>query len=296
MVTWRGRAHITGCLDALAAQVRPHRTVVVDNASGDGTAELIAAHPSRPEVLRLPENAGYAGGLAAALPGVDTEFVAWLNDDTAPDPKWLAELEDALDADPRIGAASARLESADGVPISVGTRLTRLGYGADITGDEPVFGFCGGAVLLRTNALRAVDGVPGEFFCYYEDTDTAFRLRLAGWAVVAVPGAHVPHAHGASTGHGSRQFHLWNERNRLAMLIRCAPARIALRELARFAAITALLPIRRRKPEGLNFDVRLRLRVLGEVTGRFGALIGQRRRIGRSATVARGAIWRNFAG
>jgi GT2 family glycosyltransferase len=295
VVTWRGRAHITGCLDALAAQVRPHRTVVVDNASDDGTAELIAAHPSRPEVLRLDANTGYAGGLAAALPGVDTEFVAWLNDDAAPDPKWLAELEDALDADRRIGAASARLESPDGVPISVGTRLTRLGYGADITGDGPVFGFCGGAALLRTNALRAIGGVPGEFFCYYEDTDTAFRLRLSGWSVVAVPAARVPHAHGASTGHGSRQFHLWNERNRLAMLIRCAPALVAARELARFAMITALLPIKR-KPEGLNFDVRLRLRVLHEVTGRFRALIGQRRKIGRTATVARGAIWRNFAG
>ena len=299
VVTWRGRAHITACLDALAAQVRPHRTVVVDNASEDGTAELIAAHPSRPEILRLATNTGYAGGLAAALPGVDTEFVAWLNDDTAPDPKWLAELEDALDADPRIGAAGARLESPDGVPISVGTRLTRLGYGADITTDitgaEPVFGFCGGAALLRMNALRAIGGVPAEFFCYYEDTDTAFRLRLNGWDVVAVPDARVPHAHGASTDHGSRQFHLWNERNRLAMLIRCAPARVAVREIARFAAITALLPTRR-KPRGLNFDIGLRLRVLGEVTGRFGALIGQRRKIGRSATVARGAIWRNFAG
>jgi GT2 family glycosyltransferase len=294
VVTWRGRAHITRCLDALAEQDRPHRTFVVDNASDDGTAELIAAHPSRPEVLRLPENTGYAGGLAAALPRVDTEFVAWLNDDAVPDPRWLAELEDALNADPRIGAASARLESPNGMPISVGTRLTRLGYGADVT-EEPVFGFCGGAALLRTSALNLAGGVPAEFFCYYEDTDTAFRLRLAGWTIVAAPKARASHVHGASAAHGSRDFHRWNERNRLLMLIRCAPAPVAIRELARFAVITALLPARPAQ-EGLNFDVRLRVRVLGEVIGRFGALIGQRRKIGRSATVARGAVWRLFAG
>jgi GT2 family glycosyltransferase len=294
VVTWRGRAHLTRCLDALAAQVRPHRTVIVDNASDDGTAELIAAHPSRPEVIRLPENAGYAGGLAAVHSG--TEFVAWLNDDAAPDPHWLAELEDALDADRRVGAASARLETEDGVPTSFGVRLTRLGYGADVTEPGEVFGFCGGAALLRTSALTAVGGVPGEFFCYYEDTDTSFRLRLAGWMIVSVPAARVTHLHGASSVHGSQVFHLWNERNRLLMLIRCAPVRVAVRELARFAAITVLVPLRGRPPEGANFDVRLRLRVLGEVIGRFRALIGQRRRIGRNATVARGALWRTFAG
>ena len=269
---------------------------MVDNASDDGTAELIAAHPSGPEVLRLPANAGYAGGLAAARRRVDTEFVAWLNDDATPDPGWLAALEDALDADPRVGAASARLESPDGEPTSAGTRLTRLGYGADTLEPGAVFGFCGGAALLRTTALRASGGVPGEFFCYYEDTDTSWRLRLAGWMIVAVPTARVTHVLGASTRPGSRRFHLWNERNRLLMLIRCAPARVAIRELARFAAITALLPIRRHIPEELNFDVRLRLRVLGEVAGRFGALIGQRRKIGRSSTVGRGAVWRTFAG
>jgi GT2 family glycosyltransferase len=292
VVTWRGRAHITRCLDALAAQVRPHRTVIVDNASDDGTAELIAAHPSRPEVLRLPENAGYAGGLAAAR--VDTEFVAWLNDDAAPDPNWLAELEDALDSDRRIGAASARLETEDGVPTSVGVRLTRLGYGTDVTDPGEVFGFCGGAALLRTSALTGIGGVPAEFFCYYEDTDTSFRLRLAGWQIVPVPAARVTHGHGASAVHGSREFHRWNERNRLLMLIRCAPARVAVRELARVVVITARLGFR--PAEGWNFDLRLRLRVLGEVIGRFRALIGQRRRIGRSATVARRAIWRTFAG
>ena len=270
VVTWRGREHIIACLDAVAAQTREHAVLVVDNASTDGTAELLAAHPSRPTVLRLERNAGYAGGLAAAT--VDTPFMAWLNDDAVPAPGWLAELEDALDAQPKAAAASARMERADGSVQSFGVALDRLGYGVDVTDPtQPVFGFCGGAALLRTDAVAQVGGVPAEFFCYYEDTDTSWRLRLAGWRIVSVPSAVVRHAHGASTRPGSAQFHLWNERNRLRMLLRCAPKPVAVREVVRFAVITALLPVRRLLrvpvPDAPNYTVRLRLRALAQATG-----------------------------
>jgi GT2 family glycosyltransferase len=244
VVTWRGKGHVGACLDAVAAQTRPHRLLVIDNASDDGTAAVLAAHPSSPTVVRLPANVGYAGALAAAT--VDTEFTAWLNDDASPSPSWLALLEDALDKDSSAAAAGSRMVGLDGSVISVGVGLTQDGHGVDlVSSDEPAFGFCGGAVLLRTAVLREVGGVPARFFCYYEDTDTAWRLRLHGHTIVSVPEAEVTHRHGASTKPGSRQFHLWNERNRLAMLIRCAPGWVAAREVARFAAITALLPLRR---------------------------------------------------
>ncbi|HWO63823.1 MAG TPA: glycosyltransferase family 2 protein, partial [Umezawaea sp.] len=187
VVTWRGREHITACLDALAAQRSPHRTLVVDNASDDGTAELLASHPSRPDVVRLPRNLGYAGGLAAVLDQVDTPYVAWLNDDAAPDPVWLSSLEEALDGDPRVAAATSSMVLADGATQSVGVALTADGHGVDVVlAGREVFGFCGGAALLRTDVLRRAGGVPAGFFCYYEDTDTAWRLRLAGYRVVSV--------------------------------------------------------------------------------------------------------------
>jgi hypothetical protein len=246
VVTWRGRDHIEACLDALAAQDRPHRTLVVDNASDDGTADLLAAHPAAPEVLRLRRNRGYAGGVAAALDRIRTPYVAWLNDDAAPASGWLAALEAALDADPGAAAASSVLRTLDGGVQSVGVRLTADGHGADAPeAADGVFGFCGGAALLRTAHLQAVGGVPAHYFCYYEDTDTSWRLRLAGHRILPVLGASASHLHGASTLPGSMRFHLWNERNRLLTLLRCAPASIAARELARFAAITLVLPLRR---------------------------------------------------
>nr|WP_229686564.1 glycosyltransferase family 2 protein [Longimycelium tulufanense] len=303
VVTWRGRDHIGECLDALATQRRPHRTLVVNNASDDGTAEVLAHHPSRPHVLRLDHNVGYAGGIAAALPEVDTPFVAWLNDDAVPAPDWLDTVEGALDDDPRLAAAGSVLTLPDGRVQSAGVRLTADGHGADIpteTESDTAFGFCGGAVLLRRHALEAVGEVPADFFCYYEDTDTAWRLRLAGWEIRTVPAARVRHRHGASARLGSTHFHLWNERNRLRTLLRCAPAGVAARELARFVAITVALPIRRRMgrqvPDTPNFRTSLRLRVLAEVLAGLPATLVARREIRRRSTAGRSDVWRRWSG
>uniref|UniRef100_UPI0031D45253 glycosyltransferase family 2 protein n=1 Tax=Saccharothrix mutabilis TaxID=33921 RepID=UPI0031D45253 len=295
VVTWRGRAHITACLDALARQ-RPRRTIVLDNASDDGTAELLARHPSAPEVVRLDRNRGYAGGLAAVLPLVETEYTAWLNDDAVPDDGWLAALEQALADDPGAAAATSSMLLADGSTQSVGVALTADGHGADLVlAGREVFGFCGGAALLRTDALRAVGGVPAGFFCYYEDTDTAWRLRLAGHRVVSVGPARVRHRHGASTRPGSRLFHRWNERNRLLMLLRCAPLPVALARLAHFTALTAALVVRR-GPQPANFRVALRVQVLAEILFRLPATLAQRVAVGRRSTVSRRAVWREWAG
>ncbi|WP_326568394.1 glycosyltransferase family 2 protein [Amycolatopsis rhabdoformis] len=297
VVTWRGAAHITACLDALAAQTRPHRTLVIDNASDDGTAAKIRAHRSKPQVIRLKTNTGYAGAMAEALKHTETPLTAWLNDDAAPEPTWLAELEDTLDAQPLAAAVTSRLELPDGTVQSTGVRLTADGHGQDLTEDtDEVFGFCGGAALLRTEALKAVGGVPASFFCYYEDTDTAWRLRLAGWHVAAAPKARVHHLHGASTDPGSVRFHQWNERNRLLMLIRCAPAAVAGKEILRFAVITALLPLRKTRPTAANFRTSLRLRVLAEVAAKLPTTLRNRRSTAKIAVLDRGAIWDAWAG
>jgi GT2 family glycosyltransferase len=294
VVTWRGRGLIGQCLDALAAQTRPHRMLVVDNASTDGTAQEITAHSLHPDVARMTRNLGYAGALAALLPQVSTTFMAWLNDDAQPEPGWLAALEQALDDDDTAAAAASVLHTGDGIVTSTGVALTDLGYGQDTIEAMP-FGFCGGAALVRTDALRAVGGVPSTLFCYYEDTDTSWRLRLAGHRVVAVAGARVQHVGGATARHGTPSFHRWNERNRLLMLLRCAPARVAARELARFATLTLMLPWRRNHPATPNFALRLRLRVLAEVAARLPATLLARYQIGRRATLTRTAVWSTWA-
>jgi hypothetical protein len=149
------------------------------------------------------------------------------------------------------------------------------GYGADRglrapadAFDEPdeVFGFSGGAAMLRTDALREVGGFPAPFFLYYEDTDTSWRLRRAGWSIRYEPTAVVHHRHSATADQTSATFAYWNERNRLLMHARNAPLGAAATVWARFVVTTGSLVtrrlIRRSGAPAHQQRVGLRLRVL----------------------------------
>ena len=107
--------------------------------------------------------------------------------------------------------------------------------GASVAGAAAVFGFSGGAAVLRTLAVRAVGGIASGWFMYYEDTDLSWRLRLAGWQIVYEPAAVVHHRHAASSRTSrSESFAFFNERNRLLTLVRNAPSSVTATQLARF--------------------------------------------------------------
>jgi GT2 family glycosyltransferase len=310
VVTWQG-AHLIGeCLESLAAQTHPHEVLVVDNASTDGTVELLADRFPWVRKLRLGTNTGFAGGVAAALPYIRTPFLALLNNDAAADPHWLERSLRALAEHPDVAAVTARMRSRDDPRRlnNAGVLLVRGGYGADRGLDHPdgppfdtpaeVFGFSGGASVLRTDAVRASGGVPAEFFLYYEDTDLAWRLRLGGWRIWYEPAAIVTHRHAASTDRRSELFAFYNERNRLLMLLRCAPASFALRKLGRFCLTTASLTARRlagqQLPAAPVFRLGLRLRVLVAVLRMVPRALSQRAAIGRRALVARHEVIRTW--
>jgi hypothetical protein len=122
---------------------------------------------------------------------------------------------------------------------NVGSNLYVGGFGGDrgyLERDEgqyeqsvEVFAWCGGSVLLRPSYLRDVGLFDERFFLYYEDTDLSWRGRLQGWRYRYVPASVVRHAHAASSGEGSDLFRFFVERNRLLMLTKDAPARLALK-------------------------------------------------------------------
>jgi GT2 family glycosyltransferase len=305
VVTWRARDFLGACLAALREQTVPHRLVVVDNASADGTAAVLAGFPEA-TVLRQPRNLGFAGGVAAGLGSVRTPWVALLNDDAVPEPGWLAAL---LAAAPGHAAVTSRLLLPSGAVNNAGVLLLRTGYGADRGLGAPaaayaepaeVFGFSGGAALLSMPALRAAGGFPARFFLYYEDTDVSWRLRLAGHRIGYAPDAVVRHAHSASADQRSALFSFCNERNRLLMLTRCAPAGFALTALLRFVLTTASLgltrALRRPVPAAPHFRVGLRLRVLASYGRLLPWALRTRRSVRRSSTVDRAAVPAEWAG
>lgn len=309
VVTWRQRDLALAALASLSAQTVPHRVLLVDNASGDGTVEAVRAAHSDVEVLELPTNTGFAGGMAAAMARVDTRFVALLNNDAVAEPDWLERSLAAL-KDPSVAAATSKLLLLDDTTNTetinnAGVVLLESGYGADRGLGQPdgadfadpveVFGFSGGAAVLRTLAVKAVGGFDPSLFMYYEDTDLSWRLRLAGWRIVYVPDAVVHHLHAASSDPRSAMFAFHTERNRLLLLARHAPLPYAVSRAARFLLTTASLTAKtvagRNVPDERVFDPALRMRVAAAVAKALPRTLAARGRAAH-ATARRGILQR----
>lgn len=218
----------------------------------------------------------------------------------------VAGASGAVDAQGDAGAAGG---ATDGVELvnSTGNEVTRSGNGRDrdwlvpADGDAggsaarpagEVFGFCGGAAALRAEALDAVGLFDESLFMYYEDTELSWRLRRAGWRVRYAPDAVVRHAHAASSGTGSALFRSTNERNRLLVALRAAPAGVAARALARTIAGTAraVLGALRRPDAAHRAEARRRLGSLGAALRSAPANLRLRRRLDREALVPRRAV------
>jgi GT2 family glycosyltransferase len=112
IVNYHGAHLLPACLDGVRAQDLPagqFRTVVVDNASTDGSLELLARDYPWVEVIASPTNTGFAGGNNLALRALDTEYAVLLNNDAIPEPGWLRTMVEALDADPTLGAVGGKV-------------------------------------------------------------------------------------------------------------------------------------------------------------------------------------------
>jgi GT2 family glycosyltransferase len=200
-------------LSALATQTRPpDTTLVVDNASIDGSADGLEARFPGIVVLRLGENVGFAAANnIAAREAADCEWLALLNPDAFPEPDWLEQLLAAAAQKPdhaffasRIVMASDpdRLDAAgDVLHVSgVAWQRDRGAPSSAARAAGEVFSACAAAALYRRDVFVDVGGFDERFFCYFEDVDLGFRLRLAGHRCWYVPSAVVAHVGSSASG------------------------------------------------------------------------------------------------
>jgi GT2 family glycosyltransferase len=209
VVTWRGRDVLASCLEHLAAQDEPHRTIVVDNASGDGTAELVRERFADVAYLELPENRGFGAAVNAGVAAGDGEAIVLVNNDVDVDPGFLSALLAPLRADPRVGMVAGMTlmpgrEQVDAFGIELDSGLAaynRLrGRAPEDAGAGVLAGPSGGAAAYRRIAFEQADGFDETLIAYGEDVDLALRLRAAGWSAAAAPGARGVHLGGATIG------------------------------------------------------------------------------------------------
>ena len=222
IVAYNARGDLEACLRTLhaAPPARPHTNVVVDNASGDGAADLVAARWPAVCLLRQRENLGFARANNVGIRATHGDLVLLLNSDTLVPPGALDALVGALDATPAAAIAGPRLVDGAGRPeLSFGRalspwaearqkligRLDARGHPlarryVDRVTRRPGFpDWVSGACLLvwRRDAERA--GLLDErYFMYGEDVDFCGAVRALGRRVLFTPAAEVVHLRGRS--------------------------------------------------------------------------------------------------
>jgi GT2 family glycosyltransferase len=218
IVAWNADSCLGECLAALARQtVRPCRVVVIDNASTDGSVDAARVRHPWAEIVRLPRNVGFAAGNNAGIRALhDCPWVALLNPDAFPEPTWIEALLRAARTHPECAAFGShmlkakdpRLMDGTGDVYHVSGRAWRRDEGMSADQVEPhglseIFAPCAAAALYRRDLLIGVGGFDEDYFCYLEDVDLGFRLRLAGYRSAYVPEAVVLHVGSAVTQRSS---------------------------------------------------------------------------------------------
>jgi len=234
VVTRNSSRYLERCLETVAD--RGDEIVVVDNASDDGSPELVRRRFPAVRVVELDHNLGYGPANNVGFKATASEHILVLNPDAWPLGFAIERLLEAADAFPRAALVGARLvrpdgsqeASARGFPTvwRLATEYLFLrwlapwttslnafyGAGADSRAPGEVEWVVGAALLVRREAVDEVGGFDPSFFMYDEEVDLAYRLRTRGWTVVYQPLATFVHVGGGSTN--LHRFELYREQLR----------------------------------------------------------------------------------
>ncbi len=258
VVSYNVRDLLRACLHATYASlaVSPELEAevwVVDNASTDGSAEMVAAEYPQARLTASPQNLGFAGGNNLALrtlgfgeppPGgaVKPDFVLLLNPDAEPQADALGQMTAYLTANPQVGGVGPQLTYPDGrfqhgafafpgltqlwfdfftprprrlLESRLNGRYPQALYAA--SEPFPVDFVLGAALMVRREAIDAVGLMDEGYFMYAEEVDWCWRMQREGRPFYCLPTAHVMHHGGASASQfRARSFtNLWRSRQRL---------------------------------------------------------------------------------
>jgi GT2 family glycosyltransferase len=214
------------CVESVVADLAgiDGHVVVVDNASGDGSADEIAAWiEARPEapvsLVRSPANTGFSGGHNQGIGGADADLYLLLNSDAALRPGFFRAILAAAQAHPDAGFLAPRIEWDDGTPqvsafrfaspwsefirgANTGwvTKILNRRVGAIGTDPDPsqIEWASFACIVLRREMIDALGPMDEGYFLYFEDAEYCLRARRAGWRIAWVPEASAVHFRGGS--------------------------------------------------------------------------------------------------
>ena len=213
VVNFNGKDFLDHCLSSLECQTFSHfKTIVVDNASHDDSTDGIEERFPGIEVIRLKKNIGFAAAnnlVARQVKGFS--WIALLNPDAFAEPDWLLNLHIAASENSEYSFFGSHMRQYGSPQRLDGTgdiyHLCGLAWRRDhgISEDQisrsigEIFSPCAAAAMYKRDVFLDAGGFDESFFCYFEDVDLAFRLRLLGHRCLYVPNAKVEHVGSATT-------------------------------------------------------------------------------------------------
>ena len=256
VVNWNTRELLRDCLDSVLrnAQDILLEVLVVDNASTDGSRELVRSQFPEVRLIENEVNLGFAVANNQAFPLCSAEYVLLLNSDTIVVGNALKILVDFLSEHPKVGAVgpkvvhpASRLRTLScGYQPTIRTMfdhyffLSRLfpnwrifrGFhlliGVHDDRPRPVEWLSGACFLVRRKVIERVGPLSEDWFMYAEDLEWCDRISAAGWALYHVPEAVIEHYHGASAQRNEAVSTMWVQSLQRHFVARTQPARIHL--------------------------------------------------------------------
>lgn len=215
---YNGQGFLKTCMDALDAQTcRDFKTLVIDNASSDGSVEYLRENYPWVRVEVMERNLGFSGGVNAGIRLADTPFVLLLNNDTEVDPHFIEEMLKSIRRSPRIFSVSSKMISFSDRDVmdDAGDLYTLMGWAAqrgvaqDISRYDRtarIFSACAGAAMYRRSVFEKIGYFDEMHFAYLEDIDIGYRARLYGYTNVYAPKAIVYHVGSGTSGSRYNSF------------------------------------------------------------------------------------------
>lgn len=255
VVTHNSARFLARMAAAVEAQAETRwRLVVIDNASSADERPKLATLPAPTTVIQSEVNLGFAAANNRAAQDAVTPYLVFLNPDAFPEPSWLSKLIETIEKHPRAVAVGSTQMRADtnlfdgtGDVLHASGIAYRSSYGRSRSAPPPfgeTFSACAAAMLVRRKAFEAVGGFDESFFCFFEDVDLGFRLRLAGGQILQLPDAVVAHVGGGSTGVRSAFADFHGARNRVWTFVKCMPPLLFWPLLPAHVLATTLLVLR----------------------------------------------------
>jgi len=215
---YNGIKYIRGCIDSLRTQEgEPFDILVIDNASKDGSLEILQQEYQEARVIALSENTGFCHAVNLGIRESATPYVLLLNNDTVVKPGFVKALVEAIEESEDIFSVSSMMLSMQDESIidDAGDGYCALGWAYSRGKGQPasaykekaeIFAACGGAAIYRKSIIEEIGEFDENHFAYLEDIDIGYRARIYGYRNLYEPKAKVIHAGSATSGSRYNEF------------------------------------------------------------------------------------------